>query len=134
MKLLKTILIAGILLSLNTQSHAQSSGFGKIGLTFSTFDDTDLVYTENVVGSADYDGTRFKSIGLTYLHPLNHWLELETGIDYSDIRLERRLYNVPVRPGGPLLVDLSLLDIPVTLRGNFLNYFFAQGGLFMGEK
>lgn len=108
-----------------TQSHPT------IGLSFSSFGENDVFRFEELEGAASYDGDHFFTLGINYVHPLSKWLDVETGLEYSK-------HNVIVWPNlppdmdnSPRKADFSLINIPVTLRANFLKYFFINGGLFL---
>ncbi|MBN2613667.1 MAG: hypothetical protein JXB00_19075 [Bacteroidales bacterium] len=101
----------------------------KIGITFSTFGENNVFRSDELDGAASYNSDYFFTIGINYLHPLNKWLEAETGIEYSK-------HNIIIEPNLPPDMDnssrkanFSLLNVPVTLRANFLKYFFVNGGL-----
>ena len=101
---------------------------GKIGISFSTFGENDVVRFDELVGAASYSGRDHFTFGLNYFYPLNHTFELETGLEYSK-------HEVDIHPNLPPTVDavarsedLSLLVIPVALRLTFLNYLFVNGG------
>lgn len=113
---------------------AQESGtklrHNKIGITFSSFGENDVFRFDELDGVASYNSDYFFTIGINYLHQLNKWLEAETGIEYSK-------QNIIIEPNLPPDTDnslrkanFSLINIPVTLRANFLKYFFVNGGLF----
>ncbi len=102
---------------------------GKIGITFSSFGDNDVIRFEELTGAASYDSDYFNTLGINYIYTLNNWLEAETGIEYS-------IHNIIINPNLPPYSDnssrkarFSLINIPVTLRANFLKYFFVNGGL-----
>ncbi|MEL7834245.1 hypothetical protein [Fodinibius sp. Rm-B-1B1-1] len=131
---LKTILI--ILLFTfhnvaNGQSAHEASNIGKVGITISSLSNNDVTYFKDVVGSAGYNGKNFFSIGLNYIHPLKNWLEVETAVEYSEFTME---VNPPFYPGinnESYNTEVALLDIPVTLRANFLEYFYANSGVLL---
>jgi len=101
----------------------------KIGITFSSFGENDVFRSDQLVGAASYNSDYFFIVGINYIHPLNKWLEAETGIEYSK-------HNIIIEPNLPPDMDnssrkanFSLINVPVTLRANFLKYFFVNGGL-----
>ncbi len=101
----------------------------KIGITFSSFGENDVFRFDELDGAASYNSDQFFTIGFNYIHSLNSWLEAETGIEYSkqSIIIEPNL--LPTMNYALKKADLSLINIPVTLRANFLKYFFVNGGL-----
>jgi hypothetical protein len=113
----------------NGQSTQKASNIGKIGITISSLSSNDVIYFGDIAGSSSYDGESFFSVGINYIHPWKSWLEIEGAVEYSKFTME---VNPPFYPGinnEPYNTNVSLLDIPVTLRANFLNYFYANSGV-----
>ena len=114
-----------------SQENDKTKHNSEIGITFSSFGDNDVVRFQELEGSASYIGDNFYTFGINYIYQLNSLLDLETGIEYSK-------HNISVHPNLPPAVDafpypanLSLINIPVTLRLGFLKYFFINGGLLL---
>jgi hypothetical protein len=132
----KTFLSISVLFLISFSLFAQDSGqknFGSIGFSYSSFGNSQ--YTRNAARATSFGGDyyvdeNFYTIGIDYLRPLNSWLEYEFGLEYS-----RQKYKV--QTGYPFWsysgdnIYLSLISVPATLRVNFLNYFFANGGLLL---
>ena len=134
MNIKRTILITLSILFLNqsfliAQENWTKLNANKIGITFSSFGTNDVFRVDELTGAASYDGDYFFTIGITYLRPINKWLETETGIEFSkqDIIIKPNL--PPGMDNSPRKEDFSLINIPVTLRANFLKYFFINGGI-----
>lgn len=117
--------------SLMAQENETKQSHPKIGLSFSSFGENDVYTNDDLVGAASYDGDHFFTLGINYLHPLSKWLDVETGLEYSkhDVIIWPNL--PPDMDNSPRKADFSLINIPVTLRANFLKYFFINGGLFL---
>jgi hypothetical protein len=114
---------------LNAQENDTKTKNGKIGITFSSFGENDVFRFDELDGAASYNGDYFYTLGITYVYTFNKWLEGETGIEYSK-------HNIIIQPNLPPDMDNSsreenfaLVNIPLTLRVNFLKYFFVNGGL-----
>jgi hypothetical protein len=114
---------------LNAQENVPKIKNGKIGITFSSFGENYVFRFEELTGAASYDSDYFNTLGINYVYTLNKWLEAETGIEYSR-------HNIIINPNLPPYSNnssqkarFSLINIPVTLRANFLKYFFVNGGL-----
>lgn len=60
-----------------------------------------------------------------YVRPVNYWLE--RGIEY----LTQKVDDTPIYPNSVkiMLGNLDIINVSLTVRANFLNYFFANGGL-----
>ena len=119
-------------LYLNAQDNVSKTKSRKIGITYSSFGENDVFRFNELMGAASYNSDYFFTLGINYIHPLNKWLETETGIEYSK-------HNIIIKPNLPPDMDnsqrkanFSLVNIPVTLRANFLKYFFINGGLILG--
>lgn len=73
-----------------------------------------------------YNGKQFYTIGFNYLKPLNSWLDLETGAEYST-----KLGEVKYESFGDAWskkANSAMASIPFTLRANFLRFFFINAG------
>jgi len=114
------------------QAHSSDSKYeNRIAISFSSFGDNFVYYSEDLAGAASYDGDYFLAVGIHYLHPLNRWLELETGAEYARHHILINPNLPPQMDSTPRKAAFSLINIPVTLRANFLRYFFVNGGPFL---
>ena len=102
---------------------------GKIGIAFSSFGTNDVVRFKVLDGDASYKGDDFRILGISYIYTLNKWLEAETGIEYSKHNIIINPNVPPDADDSPRKADFSLINIPLTLRVNFLKYFIVNGGL-----
>ncbi len=130
----RTIFITLFILLINqsfliAQENDTKLSANKIGITFSSFGTNDVFRFDELDGAASYNSDYFYTIGITYLHSLNKWMEAETGIEYSK-------HNIIIEPNLPPDMDnssrkanFSLINVPVTLRANFFKYFFINGGM-----
>lgn len=114
---------------LSAQENVTEIKNGKIGITFSSFGENDVFRFAALDGDAGYSGAHFYTLGIIYVYPLSKWLEAETGIEYSR-------HSIVIQPNLPPGMDdssrkenFAFVSIPVTLRANFLKYFFINGGL-----
>lgn len=104
----------------------------KVGITFSPFGDNEPVHFTSLEGAASYDSKSFYTFGINYIHPVNRWLDIETGVEYAKHTVTLIPNLPPNMDRFPYNIDFSLINIPITARANFLNYFFANGGLLLG--
>ena len=102
---------------------------GQIGITFSSFGDNDVIRFQTLLGDANYNGDKFYTIGITYLYKLNHTFDLETGIEYSKQKIIIRPMSIPQMDNSAHGADFSLVNLPVTIRMNFLKYCFINAGM-----
>lgn len=106
---------------------ATANNLGKIGIAYS-FNNNSFISTASACdndASSTIKGAN--GMGVIYLQPLNHWLELETGLDYLWYSVETSSIST-----GTVIYShrtASLYDVPVGARATFLKYFFANGGL-----
>lgn len=112
------------------QKNEEKPRKGQIGITFSSFGDNDVVRSKDLLGSASYIGDNFFTFGINYLCKLNNTFDIETGIEYSNHKIIIRpmmFHNMDYSPNYS--ANFSLINIPVTLRVNFLKYCFLNGGI-----
>lgn len=118
-------------LSSNAQNNEDETRKGQIGITFSSFGENDVVSSQELIGSASKNGDTFYTFGFNYLYKLNNTFDVETGIEYSNHKIIVKPMLLPhmdyYSPG--YRASISLINIPVTLRVNFLKYCFINGGL-----
>lgn len=107
---------------------AQSAEKGKIGLNYSLNGGTSVLQPA-LEGSASHTITHASAFGLTYLKPINNWLEWETGLTYTLFKITTT--SAPLPEVTTRHSSMSLLDIPVGVRAGFWKYFFANGGLLL---
>lgn len=134
MKLKFSTILFLLLITCNFSNAQKTSGDkknGKIGISFSSFGESDVIRFEDLDGAASYNSDSFYTLGINYIHPLNNWLEIETGLEYSNHTISIQPNLPPDMDDSPYNADFSLLNIPLTLRANFLTYFFINGGLML---
>lgn len=134
MKLHKTLFLLFFLLSvsLNAQERLFESGkWGKVGLAFSSFGQNDVFTFQDLVGAPSYDSDYFYTLGVTYVHPINGWLDAETGVEYSTHSIVIHPNLPPDMDRSPRKEKFNLITVPLTLRANFWKYFFVNGGLIL---
>lgn len=101
----------------------------KIGITFSSLGKSMPIQFESLEGFGSYGSDEFFTVGVNYIRPINSWLKLETGLEYSK-------HSVYFNPFTPPNVDaigskenISIINIPAALRATFLKYLFINSGL-----
>lgn len=129
----KTFFILSFLLFTFHFTIAQRNVSNKqIGITFSSFGENEPICFTNLDGAASYSSKIFYTFGVNYIHPLNRWLDLETGVEYAKHTVTLHPNLPPDMDGSPSNVNFSLINIPITVRANFLHFFFVNGGLLLG--
>jgi len=131
MKIICLVLLSVSSFISSAQEKVAEHRKSQIGISYSSFGSNDLIYFQQLEGAASYNGEKFFTVGLIYLYPLKNKIDIETSIEYSYHKISI-MPNVP--PGmddTPASTSMSLINIPVTARVNFLRYFFIDGGLFL---
>lgn len=124
--------VLSILLVFTFSSQAQhSTKKGAIGITFSGIGQNDAHYSQDLEGAGGYNGKGYYSFGINYIRPITPFFDLETGVEYG--RYNYEFSNPSLGPDMLKLdnIKLSLVQIPVTVRFNFLRYFFLNGGVLL---
>jgi hypothetical protein len=120
------LLVAISLVQTQAQESESVHKWGKIGLSYSSFGDNGIVQDGDLIGDYSVKGDFFYTLGLSYSCPLTKWLDFETGLEYSRYGVISDSY-----PDGRSHISkhkFSLIDIPLTLKANFLHYFFINAG------
>ncbi len=117
--------------NLYAQSNFSNSK-GSIGITYSGLGDNDAFYFQDIIGGGDYHRKGYYSLGITYLRPFTKSFYIETGVSYNIYKYKYSNASLGPDAPEPYLVRNAVIDIPVTVRWNFLNYFFLNGGLSVG--
>lgn len=128
MNLRKSVCLVLVFLCLSTLMSAQK---GQLGITFSALSDNGVARFRSVEDDSSTDAGKSFTYGVSYLKPLNKWLELETGLEYLSCPIETK--SIVSTPNGVTTLTrsatLSMLSLPVAVRANFLKYFFVNTGL-----
>lgn len=127
----KSLVILILLLVTSLFTNAQKSiNNPRVGVTFSSFGVNEPIRYTDLDGAPDFSSKSFYSFGVNYIHPLNSWLDIETGVEYSrhTITVKQILppMNIPSYENS-----FSIINIPITVRTNFSKYFFVNGGLLL---
>ena len=126
-----------ILLNLTIASnlHAQKQEgqikYGQLGITFSAFGNNDVIRFQQLEGDASYNADKFFTLGINYLHPINNTFYIEAAIEYSKHYITIEPNVPPDMDDTPYGAEFSLINVPLTLRVNFLRYCFVNGGLML---
>ncbi|SHF41387.1 Outer membrane protein beta-barrel domain-containing protein [Mariniphaga anaerophila] len=116
-------------LPLNAQENTEVSPVGKIGVYVSPFGKNLVYWPSGLDGTGGYDNDGSFSVGVNYIYGIKSWLEFETGLEYS---VHHTIFNPPFigeeYNNSPRKEKMNLISVPLTLRINFLRYFFVNGG------
>lgn len=121
------------MLSYSLLAQEKSGMKRSVGFTFSTFGSNDVINSarETLLGGPSYSGKSFYTIGVSYVHPVCSWIYIESGIEYSNHTITVKPMSMPGMEYTPYDKDISLINIPITARLNFLKYFFINGGFML---
>ena len=106
----------------------------EVGITFSALSDNSIArFGDNYISDSGTDAGKSYTFGITYLKPLNKWLNVETGIEF--LQSKASIHSIVSTTSGVTTVfrygTLSLLNVPLGLRANFWKYCFVNGGVFL---
>jgi hypothetical protein len=102
---------------------------GKIGITFSSFGENDVIRFQPLDGEASSNSDKFYILGINYINKLNNTFDFETGIEYAKHNIIIDPFDPPYDEAPSHGAQFSLVNIPLTIRVNFLKYCFVNGGL-----
>ncbi len=86
---------------------------------------------QSLDGGVSYSGDSYYSLGFSYAQPMRPRLHFEAGLEYCKHKI---LVEPAVQPGQmaePYSKSISLINIPLTLRLDLGQHFFAQAGLML---
>lgn len=143
-------LLLGVVASLSTLSAQEIDKSlkreGQVGVSLS-YGESEIYsggtsYGYYGLGSSMANAKNYFSVGLIYLKPMNSWLDLEFGVDYSNYSIEEEYYYDETLYAASYIGtdighyvsnrdNLSLITVPAYARVNFWNYLFVTSGLFV---
>lgn len=127
------IIIAVFLLFLFVSAGAQHKG--TFGVSISALNKNTMLQSAAVNHDfTTYKGNGFLSFSADYWYPVNEWIEIETGLNYSHQSFEMATThswknNLAVPLQNEEYVNYYLINIPVGVRAEFLEFGFVNGGL-----
>ena len=127
------LITLGLLITFSCSLLAQEKQSLKksIGFTFSTIS-SDVINSAGMtsLGGPSYSGKSAYTLGVSYIHPIRSWIDIESGVEYSNHTITVEPIHIPGFGRHPEYdKDISLINIPITARINFLKYFFVNGGI-----
>ena len=126
----KSVYLVLVCICLSTLMSAQK---GQLGITFSALSDNGVARFRSMEDDSSTDAGKSFTYGISYLKPLNKWLDIETGLEYLSCPIETKSIVGTINGVTTLTrsATLSMLSAPVTVRANFLKYFFVNAGLLL---
>lgn len=119
-------LLVIILCTCGFSAFSQSKGHISFGVAFG---DNDMVQFKQLVGAGSHSGKGFYSLEFNYQKPLNRFFDFETGLAFGNYNF--LISGAPGVDFEPVSEKTLLFTIPVTVRVNFLKYFFVNVGALM---
>lgn len=118
------------MLSFSLIAQEYNSMKSSIGITSSFVGSNVVTNTarETLLGGPSYNGKSYFALGLSYIHPVRFWLDIESGIEFSNYIIIVKPMSLPNMEFSPYHKYVNLMNIPLTIRVNFLKYFFINGG------
>ena len=125
----KNYFVNFVFILLATRINAQKA---EVGITFSALSDNSIArFRNDYISDSGTDAGKSYSFGITYLKPLNKWLEVETGIEF--LQSKASIHSIVSTTSGVITVfrdgTVSLLNVPLCVRANFWKYCFVNGGV-----
>jgi hypothetical protein len=114
------------LMGIGTQGFCQDIPKGELNFTISK--GTSEILRTNLEGAGSYKGDGFYGLGISYLKPLNSWLDIEAGVNYSNNNI---MFTSHLHPDGGRAMyrsNLQTVSFPVAFRANFMKYLFVNLG------
>lgn len=133
MNKLRILLTVFFVLILFGAADAQKKG--TIGFTLSTLNTNSMLQSATIKKDfMVFDGQGFISFSADYWYPVNDWLELETGANYSLQSFEKTVVSGLIDGSNKAVnqtedIAYHVVNLPVGFRVGFLNIGFINGGL-----
>lgn len=132
MKKLIPLFFLLVLFSSSVSAQYNDERKASIGITFSSFGDLGFMHSYDAVGAPTYEIETFYTLGFVLLLPVNEWLDFEGSVEYKRFKV---IINPAPGIDLPSRTDkISMVDIPLLLRVNFLKYAFVNGGLVISNS
>ena len=87
-------------------------------------------YSNLMGGSVTPHGNGYYNIGANFIQPLNKWVSIFGGIEFSNHKIKTTYYTdmPPLFYLTPTYENIQLLSFPINVQLNFFKYFFARSG------
>ncbi|MGE4290060.1 MAG: hypothetical protein AB7E36_15350 [Salinivirgaceae bacterium] len=127
------VLVSFLLINQYATAQENTTGLvnGKFGLTFSSFGENQVFRFSEYDGAPAYESDYFRALGISWVYPVNTWLEFETGFEYAEHHIIINPNLPPDSENYSRPAEFALINVPFALRANFLKYFFINGGLLL---
>ncbi len=103
----------------------------KVGITFSSFGENDVIRFNELDGAAFYEGKNFYALGIQYTCSIKNWLALETGLEFAEHDVTIHPVNIPGADLSTREGDFMLITVPVTIKASIFKYLFINGGVIL---
>lgn len=117
------ILLVLIFIGLNSFSQEK----GEISLSFGT-GKSHLIQFVDLDGAGSSTGQEFYSFSLSYVMPINSWLDFQTGLDFGYHKFKFEAAYDPNFQYEPVIEKAFVASLPLTFRVNLSEYFFFNSG------
>ena len=127
MRIIVLLIILCASFTLQAQIFRESSS---IGVTFSGLGKNEA-YLRTTFGNPNFTGRGYYSFGITYIQQISSRFDLEIGIEYRNSSFGVNPLLLAEELNTQSYVDFSLIEIPITVRFNFWQYFFLNSGMLL---
>lgn len=118
-----------MILVFSTAAFSQHEYKSKIGLNYSFLNKGASILEPRQIGAASRSISQKSGIGFAYSLPVNQSFDFETGIEYSLFKITTiAAITDPTLPQDTSYSNLSLIQVPISLRLTFARYFYVTGG------
>lgn len=119
----KKICLSVICICLATFAFTQTKA--RLSLFYSPYH-SEVIVKDGLLSDSGHTGKNGNLFELRYSHPVNAYLSLETGIQYSANKIETEYF-----PDGIthyMESEIKLISVPVYANFTFLKYFYVEAG------
>ncbi len=109
--------------------QAQSSLNSKIGINYSPFTGSKILGKQ--ADNSLNDIYKTTSFGVSYVKPMNTTFSMETGLEYTLMKVQTIPGNNTVLPNDTTNSTLSLIEIPIAFRAHFADILFFTSGVLL---
>lgn len=113
--------------------YSQRSKNSYVGVHFTFGENAYFTFSE-MEGSPGYNGKSYFSIGVDFKSGIAKNLEIETGLNWSEHRLEKQASIMPDIDGDPIPFEIRLISIPIIIKYRFFRYLFINGGAILNME
>ena len=131
--ILKLALLSLVLLAFPAlaQTTGQVPQKHQLGITYTPLGSNDVFRFQSLDGGGSQSGDGYFAIGINYVTSINNWLQGETGVEFIRHKIILHPDFDPWIDQQDSQTEIVIINLPFTVRLNFWEYFFMNGGLLL---